>query len=62
MKSKDVIKKLVASGWIIKNIKGSHYHLIHADHPGLKVQVALHHGDLPKGTLNNIKKITGVDL
>jgi predicted RNA binding protein YcfA (HicA-like mRNA interferase family) len=45
-----------------QNIKGSHYYSVHADHPGLKVQVSLHHGDVPKGTLNNIKKLTGVDL
>lgn len=62
MRAKDVIRKLLANGWVIKSINGSHHHLIHSAHPGVKVQVALHQGDVPKGTLNNIKKMTGLDF
>ena len=62
MTAKDLIKKMMAAGWELKNIKGSHHHLIHTDHPGVKVQVPVHHGDLLKKTLHSIKKITGLDL
>jgi predicted RNA binding protein YcfA (HicA-like mRNA interferase family) len=62
MKFKEVIKKMRAAGWKIKNVKGSHYHLIHDSRPGVKVQVPRHLGDLPLKTLHNIKKATGLDF
>lgn len=60
MKAKDVIKILLAAGWQLKNIESSHHHFIHPDRPGVKIQVPVHAGDIPKGTMHTIKKASGL--
>ena len=47
MNSKQVIKWLEADGWLLARVKGSHHQFKHPD------------GDIPKGTLNSIKKQAG---
>lgn len=49
MKFREIEKILLADGWILKNIKGSHNQYIHPTKPG-KVTVPNHWGDLDKGT------------
>ncbi len=59
MKVKDLLKLLKDDGWLEKDQKGSHLQLIHPVKPG-KVTVAVHKGDIPKGTLNAILKQAGL--
>lgn len=64
MKAKDVIKRLLADGWLeIKPRKsGSHRHFKHPSKQG-KVQVADHGAkDIPIKTLLNIEKQSGVSM
>lgn len=58
MNSKQVIKLLEAEGWMLARVKGSHHQFRHANKPGL-VTVRHPDGDIPKGTLNSIKKQAG---
>lgn len=55
MDFKAVMKIIEADGWYLVRTKGSHHHFKHSTKPGL---VAVKHpdGDIPKGTLNSIKK------
>jgi len=59
MKSKELLKLLQQDGWIIKNQRGSHLHLIHPTKQG-KVQIPMHNTDLKIGTLNSILKQAGM--
>lgn len=58
MDSKEIIKQLKKDGWQIVRIKGSHHHF---NHPTIKGIVTVQHPrkDIPKGTLNSIKKQAG---
>ena len=57
MTSRDLIKRLVADGWIIDRVKGSHYILKKA----MKTEIIPHHNkDIPTGLLNVILKRTGL--
>jgi len=59
MTAKELKRKLVSDGWIIK--QGSRHELAtHPDKPGVKVPIHRHSGDIPTGTLNNILKSTGL--
>lgn len=58
MKANEVIKLLAKDGWTLKATKGSHQQFVHPTKPG-KVTVAMHSGDIPKGTLNSIMKQAG---
>ncbi|WP_265259422.1 type II toxin-antitoxin system HicA family toxin [Verminephrobacter aporrectodeae] len=44
---KQIIKMLEAEGWVLARVKGSHHPFRHSD------------GDVPKGTLNSIRKQAG---
>ena len=59
MNSKDAMRMIEADGWYLVRIKGSHHHFKHPAKPGL-VTVKHPEGDLPKGTLNSIKKQAGM--
>jgi len=56
--SKQVIKMLETEGCFLARVKGSHHQFKHPTLPGL---VTLKHpdGDIPKGTLNSIRKQAG---
>jgi len=58
MNSKQVIKKLVAAGWHLSRIKGSHHQFKHPTKSGL-VTVKHPDGDIPKGTIHSIEKQAG---
>lgn len=57
--SKQVIKALIAKGFVLKRIKGSH-HLFQHPETKRRALVPLHTGDIPKGTLNDILKHSGL--
>ncbi len=60
MNSKALRKELEADGWVVVNIRGSHYQLKHPTKPG---RVTLPHPkkDLPVGTVRNIYKQAGIE-
>lgn len=58
MDSKQIIKMLEANGWFLARVKGSHHQFKHPTRPGL-VTVKHPDSDIPKGTLNSIKKQAG---
>ena len=55
MTSTDIIKRLKDDGWIIHNIRGSHFQFKHPTKNG-KVTVPYSKKDIPLGTLKNIFK------
>jgi len=58
MNSKQIIKQLEADGWYLARVRGSHHQFKHASKSGL-VTVKHPDGDIPAGTLHNIKKQAG---
>lgn len=56
--SRQVIKMLEADGWVLARVKGSHHQFRHSVKPGL-VTVKHPDGDIPKGTLNSIRRQAG---
>ena len=58
MNSKDVIKRLIAEGWIKAGGKGDHEKFKHPKKPG-HVVVPHPRKDLPAGTLRNIYRQAG---
>ncbi|PIV33008.1 MAG: addiction module toxin, HicA family [Lysobacterales bacterium CG02_land_8_20_14_3_00_62_12] len=58
MNSGDVIKQLEADGWVLARVKGSHHQFKHPTKPGL-VTIKHPYQDIPKGTLNSIRKQAG---
>lgn len=59
MKVREVLKILKQDGWFEKEQKGSHLQLVHPEKKG-KINVPIHGGDIPKGTLHAIFKQAGV--
>ncbi len=59
MTFRELEKLLLADGWELKDVRGSHYQYIHPNKDG-KVTVPNHKGDVPKGTLNAIFKQAGL--
>ena len=60
MKVRDLLKKLHADGWLVKNQEGSHRQLVHPKKPG-KVTVNGHPSDeVAQGTLKSIVKHAGM--
>ena len=55
MNSKDVIKRIVADGWLKVSQKGSHKQFKHPTKSG-RVTVPHPKRDVPKGTLKSIEK------
>ena len=59
MEAKKLIKLLKKDGWVLDRQKGSHMIFIKDD----KIcPIPNHKGDIPKGTLANIIRITGIKL
>ena len=58
--SADILKALRAAGFMQRSGKGSHLVLTHPD--GRRTVVSKHRGDLPKPTVRQIEKQTGVKL
>ena len=59
MTAKELKRKLVANGWIIK--QGANHELaVHPGKPGVQVPIHRHTGDIPTGTLHKILKDTGL--
>jgi predicted RNA binding protein YcfA (HicA-like mRNA interferase family) len=56
--SREVIRRLVADGWVLARTKGSHHQYRHPTKPGL-VTVPHPKRDLPNGTLRSIAKQAG---
>ncbi|MDE2872153.1 MAG: type II toxin-antitoxin system HicA family toxin [Gemmatimonadota bacterium] len=53
MSSREIIRRLVADGWSLRNVRGSHHQFVHLDKPG-RVTVKHPSMDVPVGTLRNI--------
>jgi predicted RNA binding protein YcfA (HicA-like mRNA interferase family) len=56
--SKQIIKLLEDEGWFLARVKGSHHQFKHPAKPGL-VTVKNPDGEIPKATLNSIRKQAG---
>ncbi|OFX12878.1 MAG: addiction module toxin, HicA family [Alphaproteobacteria bacterium RIFOXYD12_FULL_60_8] len=61
MKSRDVIRKIEADGWVKVGQTGDHIHFKHPHKPG-KATVPHPKKDMTIGTLKSIEKQTGVRL
>jgi len=60
VKVRDIIRKIEADGWSLKNTVGSHRQYVHPAKPG-KVTIAGHPSlDLPTGVLRGILKQAGL--
>lgn len=59
MTFREIEKIILADGWILKNVNGSHNQYIHPNKKG-RVTIPKHSGDIPKGTLNSIFKQAGL--
>jgi predicted RNA binding protein YcfA (HicA-like mRNA interferase family) len=60
MNFKEIQKRLQLAGWIVKDQKGSHVHMVHPTKPG-KITIPKHgKRDLKLGTLNAIWKHAGL--
>jgi predicted RNA binding protein YcfA (HicA-like mRNA interferase family) len=57
----EIIKLLQTHGFVIDRIKGSHHILINQA-TGKRVVVPMHKKNLPKGTLHEIIKQSGISL
>jgi predicted RNA binding protein YcfA (HicA-like mRNA interferase family) len=58
-KAKEVLRRLERAGFEVRRQSGSHVVLRHAD--GRQTYVAMHPGDVPKGTFRAILKQAGMD-
>lgn len=58
MNSREVVRRLLAQGWVLARTKGSHHQYRHPSKPGL-VTVPHPKRDLPIGTLRSIAKQAG---
>jgi predicted RNA binding protein YcfA (HicA-like mRNA interferase family) len=58
MNSREVVRRLLAEGWVLARTKGSHHQYRHPSNPGL-VTVPHPKRDLPIGTLRSIAKQAG---
>jgi predicted RNA binding protein YcfA (HicA-like mRNA interferase family) len=59
--SREIIKALLADGWVLVVASGSHHHFKHATKAG-KVTVPHPRKDVPLGTLKSIEKQAGIAL
>lgn len=53
MMSREIIRRLIADGWSLRNTRGSHYQFVHLEKPG-RVTVKHPAKDIPIGTLRSI--------
>ncbi len=56
---RDVVKRLVTEGWLLDRQSGSHAVYVHTEKEGIVVVAGKPGADIPKGTLNAIKKQAG---
>ena len=56
--ARETLRKLQKAGFEIKRQSGSHAVLRHTD--GRQTYIAMHPGDIPKGTFNKILKQAGI--
>ena len=61
MDSRAVLRKLLADGWILQSVTGSHHQFRHSTKPGV-VTVPHPKRDLPLGTVKSIEKQAGLRL
>jgi predicted RNA binding protein YcfA (HicA-like mRNA interferase family) len=59
MTGKEIVNKLLALGWRLVSVRGSH-HKMEDPITGRVVVIPCHNKDLPKGTLNALLKQTGL--
>lgn len=59
--SSDIVKILLKNGFIIDRIRGSH-HILLNENTNVRVVVPMHKKDLPKGTLHEIIKQSGMSI
>ena len=59
MKFREIEQLLLIDGWLLKNVKGSHYQYIHPVKPG-KVTVPYHPGDIAPIVAKAILKQAGL--
>jgi predicted RNA binding protein YcfA (HicA-like mRNA interferase family) len=59
MKSADLIRELMAAGWVLDRVRGSHHVFKHPDRPG-RVVVPHPKKDLGIGLLATIRKQAGL--
>ena len=62
LKPNEVIRALERAGFYIHRQKGSHARLLHENNPSLRVTIPVHNKDIPKGTLANIIRQTGMTV
>lgn len=61
MNSRDVIVVLVANGWFLERVKGSHHQFRHAARPGI-VTVPHPKKDLKRGLVKSIEHQSGLKI
>ena len=59
---KKVIKALERTGFVLRRIRGSHYHMTLLGEKRFQVTVPMHKGDLKPGTLHAIIKQAGLTV
>ncbi|MBQ1777893.1 MAG: type II toxin-antitoxin system HicA family toxin [Acidaminococcaceae bacterium] len=59
MRFREVEKLLLADGWTLKGVRGSHHQYTHPQKKG-KVTIPNHKGDLDMKTVNSILKQAGL--
>ncbi len=59
MKFREMEKIILADGWYLVDIKGSHHQYKHPSKTG-KVTIPNHPGDIPKRVVNSILKQAGL--
>lgn len=59
MRFKDIERIILADGWILKDIKGSHFQYTHLTKSG-KVTIPHHPGDIPNIVIKSILKQAGL--
>lgn len=60
--SKEVLRALQRTGFLVHHTSGSHYILKHPDRPILRVTVAFHNRDLKRRTLESIVEQSGLSV
>lgn len=55
MKFRELEKIILADGWVLKNVIGSHNQYVHPQKPG-KVTIPNHKGDISKAVVNSVLK------
>jgi predicted RNA binding protein YcfA (HicA-like mRNA interferase family) len=62
LKAKQVVRALQRAGFYIHHQTGSHARMIHAENPARRVTIPIHGKDIPRGTLANIIRQSGLTI